>query len=98
MKRTRQASRRSAAGRLPCWPKGPHRPRPADDRLAPFGARWHGRSPFADRARGGRARRDLPLHGDPADRLIVATALHHGAPLVTKDEAIRRSALVQTVW
>jgi PIN domain nuclease of toxin-antitoxin system len=40
----------------------------------------------------------LALHGDPADRLIVATALHHGSALVTKDEAIRRASLVQTVW
>jgi len=29
------------------------------------------------------------LHGDPADRLIVATAIHHGADLVSKDKAIR---------
>lgn len=35
---------------------------------------------------------------DPADRLIVATALHHQVPLVTKDGRIRESGLVQTVW
>jgi PIN domain nuclease of toxin-antitoxin system len=40
----------------------------------------------------------LPLHGDPADRLIVATALTRDALLVTKDQAIRESGLVQTVW
>lgn len=28
------------------------------------------------------------FHADPADRLIVATARHHGAPLVTADAAI----------
>jgi len=28
------------------------------------------------------------LHGDPADRIIVATALAHGATLVTADERI----------
>jgi PIN domain nuclease of toxin-antitoxin system len=28
------------------------------------------------------------LHGDPADRLIVATARHHGATLVTDDQMI----------
>ena len=28
------------------------------------------------------------LHGDPADRLIVATARHVGAPLVTADRAL----------
>jgi PIN domain nuclease of toxin-antitoxin system len=36
--------------------------------------------------------------GDPADRLIVATALIEGATLVTRDGRIRRSALVETVW
>jgi PIN domain nuclease of toxin-antitoxin system len=35
---------------------------------------------------------------DPADRLIVATALAHGVPLVTKDERIRRAAVVETIW
>ena len=28
------------------------------------------------------------FHADPADRLIVATARHHGAPLLTADRAI----------
>ena len=28
------------------------------------------------------------FHGDPADRLIVATALHHGATLMTSDKKI----------
>lgn len=40
----------------------------------------------------------LEMHGDPADRLIVATALARGAPLVTKDDAIQRSGLVQAIW
>jgi PIN domain nuclease of toxin-antitoxin system len=40
----------------------------------------------------------LPMHDDPADRFIVATALHCGAPLVTKDRAIRSSKLVAIVW
>lgn len=31
------------------------------------------------------------FHGDPADRLIVATALTHGLPLATRDRAIRHS-------
>ncbi len=38
------------------------------------------------------------MHGDPADRLIVATAISRGAPLVTADTKIRDSGLVQTVW
>lgn len=29
--------------------------------------------------------------GDPADRLIYATAIEHGVPLVTKDRAIREN-------
>jgi PIN domain nuclease of toxin-antitoxin system len=43
---------------------------------------------------------DLPagFPGDPADRLIVATAILESAPLVTKDDRIRRSALVRTMW
>lgn len=28
------------------------------------------------------------FHGDPADRMIVATALHHGATLVTADATL----------
>ncbi|MDX8411376.1 MAG: type II toxin-antitoxin system VapC family toxin, partial [Mariprofundaceae bacterium] len=28
------------------------------------------------------------FHGDPADRMIVATALHNSAPLLTKDDRI----------
>ena len=31
------------------------------------------------------------FHGDPADRLIVATARTHGIPLATRDRVIRRS-------
>ncbi|HMP72053.1 MAG TPA: type II toxin-antitoxin system VapC family toxin [Kiritimatiellia bacterium] len=32
------------------------------------------------------------FHGDPADRIIVATARAHACPLVTADETIRRWA------
>ncbi len=35
---------------------------------------------------------------DPADRLIAATAMVEGAPLVTADEGIRRAKVVQTIW
>lgn len=35
---------------------------------------------------------------DPIDRIIVATALHHGAPLVTKDRKIIDSGVVPTLW
>ncbi|MBM3747057.1 MAG: type II toxin-antitoxin system VapC family toxin [Acidobacteria bacterium] len=32
------------------------------------------------------------------DRIIVATAIVHAAPVITKDEAIRRSGYVDTIW
>ncbi len=38
------------------------------------------------------------FHGDPADRLIVATALAHAADLVTKDQKIRASSHVKSLW
>jgi PIN domain nuclease of toxin-antitoxin system len=37
------------------------------------------------------------FHGDPADRLIVATARAHALPLATHDAAIRRSRLAR-LW
>lgn len=38
------------------------------------------------------------LHRDPADRLIVATAMELGAPLVTKDAHIQAFGGVETIW
>ncbi len=35
---------------------------------------------------------------DPSDRLIVATALTLGLPLITADSAITDSAVVRVVW
>jgi PIN domain nuclease of toxin-antitoxin system len=35
---------------------------------------------------------------DPADRIIGATALVEGLPLLTADREIRRSKAVQTIW
>ena len=35
---------------------------------------------------------------DPADRIIVATAVEHGATLVTGDERMHSYAGVKTVW
>jgi PIN domain nuclease of toxin-antitoxin system len=35
---------------------------------------------------------------DPADRLIGATARAEGLTLITRDENIRRSPLLKTVW
>jgi PIN domain nuclease of toxin-antitoxin system len=39
-----------------------------------------------------------PIHDDPADRMIVATALALGAGLVTKDQRLRRYRHVKTIW
>jgi PIN domain nuclease of toxin-antitoxin system len=39
-----------------------------------------------------------PLHPDPADRIIIATALSAGAPIVTKDKKISDYAHVRTIW
>ena len=40
----------------------------------------------------------LPMHPDPADRFIVATAIELEAPLATADRDLRRLRLVRTVW
>ena len=39
-----------------------------------------------------------PFHGDPADQIIVASARHHQAMLVTKDQKLRTYTYVQTLW
>jgi PIN domain nuclease of toxin-antitoxin system len=43
---------------------------------------------------------ELPgdFHGDPADRIIVATARVNGAVLVTKDQKILKYPHVKSVW
>ncbi|HYU35207.1 MAG TPA: PIN domain-containing protein [Thermoanaerobaculia bacterium] len=38
------------------------------------------------------------IHEDPADRIIIATALTLGAPLVSKDTRIRDYPHVETIW
>ena len=37
-------------------------------------------------------------HGDPADRLIGATARHHHAPLITSDAKLRAVSELETIW
>ncbi len=37
-------------------------------------------------------------HGDPADRIIAATAIHHHAPLITADEKLRDLVGLETIW
>lgn len=39
-----------------------------------------------------------PFPGDPADRIIAATALTEGMTLVTADDRIRRAGVVKTIW
>jgi len=41
---------------------------------------------------------DLFSHGDPADRLIAATARLYRAPLVTSDAKLRKLKEVTTIW
>jgi len=41
---------------------------------------------------------DRFLHGDPADRLIGATALQMGAPLITADAKLRALTELDTIW
>lgn len=40
----------------------------------------------------------LPFHPDPADRIIIATALSAGAPLVTKDKKLLNYSFIKTIW
>lgn len=37
-------------------------------------------------------------HRDPADRLIGATAIAHGAPLVSADKRLRRVPGLRVIW
>ena len=37
-------------------------------------------------------------HGDPADRIIAATALHHRAILLTCDTKLREMKALKTLW
>lgn len=39
-----------------------------------------------------------PLHHDPADRIIIATSMQLGFPLVTRDRRILDYPHVRTVW
>lgn len=41
---------------------------------------------------------DVFAHGDPADRLIAATAQSFRASLVTSDERLRALKVVTTIW
>jgi PIN domain nuclease of toxin-antitoxin system len=45
-----------------------------------------------------RASRLPALHADPADRLLIATAIEHGMTLLTPDPIIRKYPGLQTIW
>jgi PIN domain nuclease of toxin-antitoxin system len=38
------------------------------------------------------------FHGDPVDRMIVASCLKFGAPLVTKDKRIKDWRQIRVIW
>ncbi len=38
------------------------------------------------------------LHQDPADRMVIATALSLGAPVITKDRRLRDYHGVESIW
>jgi len=38
------------------------------------------------------------FHPDPADRIIAATSILHGIPLVTKDRQLSSCSDLQTIW
>jgi PIN domain nuclease of toxin-antitoxin system len=41
---------------------------------------------------------ELTMQADTADRFIAATALHHAAPLVSKDRLMRSLRFLETIW
>lgn len=41
---------------------------------------------------------EIEAHADPADRIIAATAIVHGATLVTSDKKLRQIERLDTVW
>ena len=42
---------------------------------------------------------EIPLpHGDPFDRIILATARYHNLPLITRDTHLIGCRLIQTLW
>ena len=44
------------------------------------------------------AQSDNFVHGDPADRVIAASALAHGAQLITADKRLRKVPGLKVIW
>ena len=41
---------------------------------------------------------EIDLHGDPADRIIAATALENNTPIVTSDRRLLKARNIPTLW
>lgn len=41
---------------------------------------------------------DIFQHGDPADRIIAATAIHHRAKLITSDKKLSAISRLEIIW
>lgn len=41
---------------------------------------------------------DQSINDDPADRLIAATSVLHNAVIITADNNLRKSSLIETLW
>lgn len=54
--------------------------------------------PLSPRIAARSARLEKRFLGDPADRILIATALEHGCPIVSKDERIRHYPRLRVVW
>jgi len=39
-----------------------------------------------------------PIHSDPFDRIIIATAMHNDLPILTPDRSIKRYRAVKVHW
>ena len=77
-------------GRIPLVSSGDEFVRAIEKRLAGISLT----SAIAQRA----ATLPEPFHGDPMDRIIVATAIVEGCALITCDDRIRGAKVCETIW
>lgn len=54
--------------------------------------------PLSPRISARSARLERGFRGDPADCILVATALEYGCPIVSKDERIRKYPRLRVIW